>query len=336
MYQEAFRHEQQGGGQSPRNAPVFDVDALANYACISSVHQQQFDMPHPTGFDPISYQLQTSAPHQIILSSTAPLHSQFNFGAATHYYQESSSPTISDYQCGTSWCGQQSSCSEASSQIAPSSSYDPRDLVLTPARHAISSDASAFDHCSNEINSFASAVTNSCDGLPMASKGDKSFDEVSTVDDYGIKSEFSSDDSSAKHSDDEEIDEALEMYDTVDDRILDEPYAKLIYRALKAAPGYSMALQDIYQWFQKNTDKVKPGQIGWRNSIRHNLSMNAVSTSFVIVYHSLTLRRHSTSCTQRLPAKTAEKILLGFWIEQPSMLVVLPPRHDTEKVSRNA
>lgn len=170
----------------------------------------------------------------------------------------------------------------------------------------------------------------------MASKGDKSFDEVSTVDDYGIKSEFSSDDSSAKHSDDEEIDEALEMYDTVDDRILDEPYAKLIYRALKAAPGYSMALQDIYQWFQKNTDKVKPGQIGWRNSIRHNLSMNAVSTSFVIVYHSLTLRRHSTSCTQRLPAKTAEKILLGFWIEQPSMLVVLPPRHDTEKVSRNA
>lgn len=55
------------------------------------------------------------------------------------------------------------------------------------------------------------------------------------------------------------------------------PYAQLIYRALMAQPDYSMTLQEIYQWFQQNTDKCKPGQRGWMNSIRHNLSMNAVS-----------------------------------------------------------
>lgn len=55
------------------------------------------------------------------------------------------------------------------------------------------------------------------------------------------------------------------------------PYAQLIYRALKNAVGHSMSLQDLYAWFQENTDKCKPGQRGWMNSIRHNLSMNAVS-----------------------------------------------------------
>ena len=55
------------------------------------------------------------------------------------------------------------------------------------------------------------------------------------------------------------------------------PYAQLIYKALAQAPDHSMSLQEIYQWFQENTEKCKPGQRGWMNSIRHNLSMNAVS-----------------------------------------------------------
>lgn len=57
-----------------------------------------------------------------------------------------------------------------------------------------------------------------------------------------------------------------------------EPYAQLIYRALREAPGYGMVLKDIYDWFEKNTDKAKnPLSKGWQNSIRHNLSMNGVS-----------------------------------------------------------
>ena len=57
------------------------------------------------------------------------------------------------------------------------------------------------------------------------------------------------------------------------------PYAQLIHRALSSAPDYSMSLQDLYTWFQQHTQKCKPGEKGWMNSIRHNLSMNAVSKS---------------------------------------------------------
>ena len=56
-----------------------------------------------------------------------------------------------------------------------------------------------------------------------------------------------------------------------------EPYAQLIYRALKSAPGHAMVLKEIYEWFENNTDKAKNGSSkGWQNSIRHNLSMNGV------------------------------------------------------------
>ena len=60
-----------------------------------------------------------------------------------------------------------------------------------------------------------------------------------------------------------------------------EPYAQLIFRALKGAPGYKMVLKDIYRWFEKNTDKASKSSRGWQNSIRHNLSMNGVRTSFL-------------------------------------------------------
>ena len=56
-----------------------------------------------------------------------------------------------------------------------------------------------------------------------------------------------------------------------------EPYAKLIHRALMSAPGHRMVLKEIYDWFTRHTDKNKnPSQKGWQNSIRHNLSMNGV------------------------------------------------------------
>jgi hypothetical protein len=58
-----------------------------------------------------------------------------------------------------------------------------------------------------------------------------------------------------------------------------EPYATLIYKALLSAPGHRMVLKEIYEWFEKNTDKGKDPKLGkgWQNSIRHNLSMNGVS-----------------------------------------------------------
>ena len=61
-----------------------------------------------------------------------------------------------------------------------------------------------------------------------------------------------------------------------------EPYAKLIYRALLSAPGHKMVLKEIYDWFSEHTDKNKnPSPKGWQNSIRHNLSMNGVSQAFL-------------------------------------------------------
>lgn len=57
----------------------------------------------------------------------------------------------------------------------------------------------------------------------------------------------------------------------------EQPYAQLIYRALMGAPGHTMVLRDIYQWFMDNTDKAADKETkGWQNSIRHNLSMNGV------------------------------------------------------------
>lgn len=57
----------------------------------------------------------------------------------------------------------------------------------------------------------------------------------------------------------------------------DIPYAKLIFQAFMSSPRRALTLQEIYQWFRDNTDKVQPGQNkGWMNSIRHNLSMNGV------------------------------------------------------------
>jgi hypothetical protein len=68
-------------------------------------------------------------------------------------------------------------------------------------------------------------------------------------------------------------------YDTdAESATSEEPYAQLIFKALMSAPGHKMALKEIYDWFRKHTNKWKNSDTkGWQNSIRHNLSMNAVS-----------------------------------------------------------
>lgn len=84
---------------------------------------------------------------------------------------------------------------------------------------------------------------------------------------------------SSKASDDGEGDSGDANILAAEGLISDAPYAKLIYKALMEAPNHSMVLQDIYQWFIDNTEKGNSASTGWRNSIRHNLSMNAVSDS---------------------------------------------------------
>lgn len=56
-----------------------------------------------------------------------------------------------------------------------------------------------------------------------------------------------------------------------------QPYSRLIWEALMSTEDKMLPLQGIYQWFEQNTDKGKNEELkGWQNSIRHNLSMNAV------------------------------------------------------------
>lgn len=73
----------------------------------------------------------------------------------------------------------------------------------------------------------------------------------------------------------------------------DEPYAKLIYKAFMSRPDHSMTLQEIYQWFRDNTNKAVREAGGWQNSIRHNLSMNAVRALLFLHFVPLPFPSHS-------------------------------------------
>lgn len=86
--------------------------------------------------------------------------------------------------------------------------------------------------------------------------------------------------------------------------VTDPCYAQLLYRCLLEAPEHTMTLKDVYAWVSQNSQKAKEASTtGWQNSVRHNLSMNAVcaeepSSSYVpeadIVHrHSSALPPHA-------------------------------------------
>jgi hypothetical protein len=85
--------------------------------------------------------------------------------------------------------------------------------------------------------------------------------------------------------------------DTKEDRAGNPPYSILIYQALKNAEGNKLSLQGIYRWFEENTEKARDSSHkGWQNSIRHNLSMNAVSdTCFTMEFLAASLPLHFLS-----------------------------------------
>jgi hypothetical protein len=69
-----------------------------------------------------------------------------------------------------------------------------------------------------------------------------------------------------------------------------ENYATLLFQCLLAAPDHMKELREIYQWFEVYTEKATNMKDGWRNSVRHNLSMNDVSTiNILLISQNLTL-----------------------------------------------
>jgi hypothetical protein len=98
----------------------------------------------------------------------------------------------------------------------------------------------------------------------------------------------------------------------------EQPYAQLIFRALKEAPDNTMILRDIYDWFKRNTDKASDDEKkGWQNSIRHNLSMNGVRTSFSPLSF-LPLTKHRPLRKSTNPAKKPRKASCGASPTKPS------------------
>ncbi|ROT39481.1 hypothetical protein SODALDRAFT_130866 [Sodiomyces alkalinus F11] len=88
----------------------------------------------------------------------------------------------------------------------------------------------------------------------------------------------------------------------------DEPYAQLIYRAFMSVPDHSMTLQELYEWFERNTTKAKGGGKGWQNSIRHNLSMNKA-----FVKRERPTSTNIDSTVENPPTATSEK-RISEWV----------------------
>jgi hypothetical protein len=61
----------------------------------------------------------------------------------------------------------------------------------------------------------------------------------------------------------------------------DPCYAELLRQALmEKKDDHTMLLKDLYEWVRTHSSKAQdPSNKGWQNSVRHNLSMNAVGVS---------------------------------------------------------
>jgi hypothetical protein len=80
----------------------------------------------------------------------------------------------------------------------------------------------------------------------------------------------------------DEIDSLAGSGETDDSLDNSDPcYAELLRQALmEKKDDHTMLLKDLYEWVRTHSSKAQdPSNKGWQNSVRHNLSMNAVSIS---------------------------------------------------------
>ena len=64
----------------------------------------------------------------------------------------------------------------------------------------------------------------------------------------------------------------------------DPCYAQLLYRCLKESQDHILSLRELYDWVRDHSQKAKdPKNRGWQNSVRHNLSMNAVCMVHMLI-----------------------------------------------------
>lgn len=164
---------------------------------------------------------------------------------------------------------------------AEAEAYPPTSYLMDPQKHELYMDPTrqqTLNHCSfvgsqPETVSSLSTLSIEPDGDPdshMSPHPDQTSSSTSS-EKLECRKKPTTDDKDEAPSRPSKVKEEMESEEN-------EPYAQLIYRALKDAPENKMVLKDIYQWFMAHTDKSKnPSRKGWQNSIRHNLSMNGVS-----------------------------------------------------------
>jgi hypothetical protein len=51
-------------------------------------------------------------------------------------------------------------------------------------------------------------------------------------------------------------------------------FSMLIFMAIDQAKGKKLSVKDIYEWIYENFPYYQSAQAGWKNSVRHNLSLN--------------------------------------------------------------
>jgi hypothetical protein len=73
---------------------------------------------------------------------------------------------------------------------------------------------------------------------------------------------------------DELIVQKVEEKKVVDDDKPADSYALMIYKALDSSDDGKLTLAEIYTWIESNYPYYQTADIVWRNSIRHNLSLN--------------------------------------------------------------
>lgn len=163
--------------------------------------------------------------------------------------------------------------------ISLEESYAPSSYLLDSARNGLQHSPtrdSPFEnqHLSNARDLQRMSISNS--PIPKMEQEDSrlDFSSFERPPPFGLPSSETSDEGNSSR---EMTAVEAEDQDEINEPSPDEPYAKLIHRALMSAPTKSMVLQEIYQWFRDNTQKGGAESKGWMNSIRHNLSMNAVS-----------------------------------------------------------
>jgi hypothetical protein len=194
---------------------------------------------------------------------------------------QDSSPTssMSSYYSWNNDCSFESpsplSFSSSSQGVSPTSD-------ISPYLPSVWENEASFD-CSSSV-SFSSSSHSSSPSSPISSyyPGDylsTTSSPVSWVPEFNTSArEFSEASSSGiTYTSDhfgQRPNSLLNINQDISEKI--PPYATIIYQALMSVPERKMVLADIYNYFRRKYPGRAARDEGWKNSIRHNLSMNGV------------------------------------------------------------